>query len=46
MEQCPQRPTTGDALTGTDKRDKGPGAGGNDQGPVDVGKTQEHTPVS
>ena len=46
MERCPQRPTTGDALIGAVEGDKGPGTGGNDQGAIDVGETQEHTPIS
>ena len=46
MERRPQCPTTGDTLIGTAKGDKGPGAGGDDQSPADVGETQEHAPIS
>ena len=46
MERRPQHPTVDDAPIGADKGDKRPGTEGDDQGPVDVGKTQEHTPVS
>ena len=46
MEQHPQRPTAGDASIGTVEGDKGPGTGGDDQGPIDVSETQKHAPIS
>ena len=46
MERRPQRPTVGNALAGTVEGDKGPGTRGNDQGPIDVGETQEHASIS
>ena len=36
----------GDTLIGTVEGDKGPGTGGNDQGSIDEGETQEHAPIS
>ena len=46
MERRPQCPTTSDTLIEAVGGDKGPGTGGNDQGAIDVGETQEHAPIS